>query len=272
MRIRSLRLFLCGLVLSWTSSLHATEIVAHRGASADAPENTLASVELAWRLGSDAVEIDVRLTADEQVVVIHDDKVDRTTDGSGKVASMTLRELRHLDAGSWKGAEHVGVGLPTLDEVLQTIPEGKRLFVEVKSDISILPYLEASFRRAEISPKQIVLIAFDLETCRQFKKRNPEFEVCLLRKIRRRLLVGPWTPGVKKMLRLVREAGLDGLDVKAVEAVDASLIRAIKSAGFKLYVYTVDDLDRAGELIRLGLDGLTTNRPADMKQLRDGLD
>lgn len=256
-----------------TSSLFATDIVAHRGASHDAPENTLAALRLAWEQGADAVEVDVHLSADGHVVVMHDEEVDRTTDGKGKIARMPLAEIRRLDAGSWKGDRFRGVGVPTLDEALQTMPaERGRIFIEIKSDPAIVPAIAACLRRAEIALSRVTIIAFDREACRRSKERMPEVEVCWLRKIRRRLFVGPWTPGAERMLRGVREAGLDGLDVKAVEAVDASVVRRIREAGFRLYVYTVDDPERARELIRLGVDGLTTNRPAEMKALRDGLE
>ena len=105
-------------------------IYAHRGASALAPENTLAAFLLAQRLGADGIELDVMFTADKQLIVIHDDTVDRTTNGHGKVAEMPLAALRELDAGSYFGEAFRGEKLPTLAEVYEALGGKLRINVE----------------------------------------------------------------------------------------------------------------------------------------------
>jgi len=107
-----------------------TKIIAHRGASAQAPENTLAAFQLALDLQADGIELDVMLTGDQQVVVIHDEEVDRTTDGSGRVADMTLEEIRQLDAGQ-------GEKVPTLSEVLDRFGGKLLINIELKNYTSI---------------------------------------------------------------------------------------------------------------------------------------
>src|SRR5437879_6545311 len=109
-----------------TSALHAVEIVAHRGASNDAPENTVVSQELAWKHGADAAEFDVRRTKDGQLAIMHDATTKRTAGRDAKFADLTLAELRQLDAGSWKDPQFAGEKVPTLDEMLQHIAPGKR--------------------------------------------------------------------------------------------------------------------------------------------------
>ena len=108
-------------------------VVAHRGASAHAPENTLAAFHKAVEMGADAVELDVRLTRDRRVVVMHDRLVDRTTTGRGPVGSFTLGELKALDAGSWYGPKHAGERAPSLEEVFAALPEGFLVYVELKA-------------------------------------------------------------------------------------------------------------------------------------------
>jgi glycerophosphoryl diester phosphodiesterase len=108
-------------------------IVAHRGASIDAPENTLAAFRRAWELGVECVELDVRLTRDGAVVVIHDDTTARTAGVDRPVAAQTLAEIRALDAGAWRGARFAGEKIPTLAEAIATIPSGGTLFVELKT-------------------------------------------------------------------------------------------------------------------------------------------
>ena len=107
-------------------------MIAHRGASGDAPENTLAAFHLAVEQGADGIELDVRLTRDGVPVVIHDRTIDRTTSGSGKVGTLTLAEVKRLDAGSWFSPAHKGEQIPTLDEVFNVLPKGFLINVEMK--------------------------------------------------------------------------------------------------------------------------------------------
>ena len=119
----------CSLLLvlnSW-----AVEIIAHRGASYDAPENTLASVNLGWQRGADAVEVDVFLTKDQKIVALHDKNTKRTTGHDGLVHEMTWDQLRHLDAGSWKNKKYQDEPIPLLSQILETIPKGKYLVIEI---------------------------------------------------------------------------------------------------------------------------------------------
>ena len=105
-------------------------IFAHRGASAYAPENTLASFELAIHQEADAIELDAKLTADGQVVVIHDQTVNRTTDGNGRVGKMTLTQIRQLDAGSYFAAAFYDERIPTLEEVFETV--GRKILINIE--------------------------------------------------------------------------------------------------------------------------------------------
>lgn len=124
-----------------TSRSARVEIIAHRGASFDAPENTLAAIELAWHQQADAVEIDVRLTADAEIVVIHDETTARHGGRDTPVCEESLTELRQIDVGRWKGSQWAGERIPTLAEVLETVPDGKRLFVEIKCRAEIVAAL-----------------------------------------------------------------------------------------------------------------------------------
>jgi glycerophosphoryl diester phosphodiesterase len=127
-----------------------TLVVAHRGASLQAPENTMEAYRLGVEMGADAIELDVHLSQDGELVVIHDETVDRTTDGTGAVRSMTLKTLRRLDAGArFEGADGQNpfsgrkLRIPTLDEVLDWLPEGIGLVAEVKAREAVEPTIEA---------------------------------------------------------------------------------------------------------------------------------
>ena len=113
-------------------------IVAHRGASFDAPENTLPAFELAWEQGADAIEGDFLLTKDKQIVCIHDHSTKRLADRDLEVKSSTLAELKSLDVGFWKDKKYKNTRIPTLAEVFATIPDGKKIFVEIKCGTCLL--------------------------------------------------------------------------------------------------------------------------------------
>jgi glycerophosphoryl diester phosphodiesterase len=236
-------------------------LIAHRGESYDAPENTLAAVNLAWERKADAVEIDVRLSKDGKVVVIHDNTTGRTGGRNKDIRDQTLEELRLLDVGRYKGYRWARERIPTLREILETVPKGKRLYVEIKCGTEILPELEAVLSETPPSPEQVILIGLHLATMSRLKKQFSRHEVCWVCNLKKDTRTGIWEPGVDEMVSKALEAGMDGLDVLACEAVDRAFVGKVKSAGLKLYVWTVNDPAEARRLCRAGIDGITTDRP-----------
>jgi glycerophosphoryl diester phosphodiesterase len=243
-------------------------VIAHRGASFDAPENTLAAVRLAWQQQADAVEMDVHLTRDGKLVAIHDHTTRRTCGTKGKVATRNLAQLRKLDAGNWKGAQWRGERIPMLEEVLETVPSGKRLFIEIKCRKNAAPALEKAFVSAKVQSNQIVLIGFSFRAMKSLKRFFPETEVCWIAELKRHPVTRRW-PDADRLARKIKAAGLNGLDLRANAAITPAFIKKIHSAGLKLYVWTVDTLETAEKLAQAGVDGITTNRPG---WLRSSLD
>lgn len=243
----------------------AVEIIAHRGASHDAPENTLAAVRLAWSQDADAVEVDVHLTADGRLAVIHDPDTQRTTRAAWRVRDATLEELQRLDAGSWKSPAFAGEPVPALEGVLALVPAGKRLFIEVKSGPHAVGELVRGLAHSRLNPAQVVVIAFDLETARRAKQQLARCTVCWI--IERDSDDGRLPR--EEIVRRAQAARLDGLDLEA-EWVDEAWVKQTRAAGFKLYVWTVDDAPLARRLADAGVDGITTNRPGWLReQLRE---
>lgn len=136
-------------------------IVAHRGASFEAPENTLAAFKRAWALGVEAVELDVRLTKDGEVVVIHDPTTARTAGVDRAVADQTLAELQALDAGGWKHLKYRGERIPTLAQALATIPPGRTMFVEIKTGRETARAIADVIRTALPTNATVALQGFD---------------------------------------------------------------------------------------------------------------
>jgi glycerophosphoryl diester phosphodiesterase len=233
------------------------EFIAHRGASHDAPENTLAAARLAWTQGADALECDVQLTQDGRLAVIHDDDTQRTTGVAHLVAGTTLETLQQLDAGVWKNPNFAGEKIPSLDQVLAIVPVGKRIFIELKNGPESVPELVRCLARSTLNPAQVAIISFNLAAARAAKKALSRCDVCWL--LERD--VSGVAPPLDDVIATCCDAALDGLDLEAEWPVDGRLVTRVRDAGLKLYVWTVDDRAKARALSAARIDGITTNRP-----------
>jgi glycerophosphoryl diester phosphodiesterase len=245
-------------------------IVAHRGASADAPENTVASARLGWERAADAVEVDVHLTRDGKIAVIHDDTTKRTTSVDLRVRDHDLADLRALDAGSWKGAAWKGERIPTLEEILATVPPGKRLLVEVKSEREIIPELKRVLRVSTPPGARVTIIGFDLDTIVAAKK-DLGLETYWLSGWKRDDETKEVLTKLDDLVRRAVRAGVDGLGLAHDGPIDGDAVRAIHDAGLRLNVWTVNDAEVARKLLRFGVDSITTDRPGGLREdLRSG--
>jgi glycerophosphoryl diester phosphodiesterase len=241
--------------------MRRVEFIAHRGSSHLAPENTLAAFRLGWR-ETTTCELDVRATADGRLVVVHDPTTRRTTGRNLVVARQTLAALQRLDAGAWRGPRWRGERLPTLAHVLAVMPARKRLLIEVKTGPASVPEL-ARVIRASGRAADVAVQSFHPRTCARAKQALPGVPVRLLASLgtTRRASVRAWARAVAIAARL----GLDGLGVNAAPALDAHAIAQVRAAKWTLHVWTVDDVATAKRLVRLGVDGLITNRPGWLK-------
>ena len=246
-------------------SLDAVEIIAHRGASHDAPENTVAAFVLGWQQQTDAGELDIQLTKDRQIVVIHDADTKRTTGTSGAVAGRTLAELRTLDAGQWKGAHWRGEKLPTLSEAIATLPAGKRMFLEIKCGPEVLPPLDDVLRASGKKPEQLVLIGFHHATMTEAQQRFPELAVYWLVGSEKDKKTGQ-EPDLDSLVEKAKAAGFDGLNLDYKLPITPAFVAKAREAGLRLYVWTVDDPAIAAKLVAAGVHGITTNRPGWLRQ------
>lgn len=240
--------------------------VAHRGESADAPENTVAAVQLAWERGVPGVEIDVHLTRDDRLVVLHDFNTSRTTGVSLEVKDSDLADVHGLDAGSWKDARWAGEPLPTLEEVLATIPEDGRLFIEVKVGAEAIPAMVRAIEESGKRSDQLVVISFQADAVAESKRRLPDVPAYYLSSFKQDSVTGTWSPSVEELIATARETGADGLDLSVNGPVDAAFVRQVKDAGMGIYVWTVDDVAVAQRMIDAGVDGITSNRPTALSQ------
>ena len=246
---------------------HGVEIIAHRGASADAPENTVASMKLGYAQDADGGELDVHLSKDGHVVVIHDYDTKRVAGVDKKVVDQSLDELRMLDVGNWGNWAGKGFAenLPTLDECLAIVPRGKKIFIEIKCHEEVLPALDAALKRSKLSPGQAVIITFHFDVAVAAKKKWPAMQVYWLHSYAKDKKRGQF-PELGPLIDKAKAAGLDGLNLEHKFPLDAAAIRQVHGAGLRCYVWTLDDPAKARQFAAAGIDGITTNRPAALRR------
>jgi len=246
----------------------ATLVIAHRGASDRAPENTLAAFRLAWTEKADGIEGDFHLTKDRQIVCIHDRTTKRTTGEQWHVESSSLAELRRLDAGSWKDVKWKDEKIPTLAEVIDTVPPGRTAVLELKTGPEIVAVLRRDLRQIARSDVHYLLIAFDEATIKECKVEMPSIEAHWLTSFER---VGPqsaWQPDAKTIADIVARTGVDGVGMQDNPAIiDSDFLAQLTANGCPAFhVWTVDSAAEAKTYQRLGAWGVTTNRPAEIVQ------
>jgi glycerophosphoryl diester phosphodiesterase len=250
---------------SLNDSVKTLELIAHRGASWDAPENTVSAVRLAWEQGADAVEADFRLTRDGQIVAIHDDSTLRIAGVDLRVREHSLDELQALDFGSWKSDRFRGERIATLDQLLATMPAGKRFYVEIKCGAEIAGPLAASVRQVGLADERIVVICFSSAVLVQVRRALPKSPTYLVVEFLRDPQSGAWFPDAEAMLSEAVRTELTGLDLMAAR-LDSGLVARAKEAGLDLCVWTVDSPEEARRTLDLDIHRITTNRPGWLRE------
>ena len=248
-------------------------VIGHRGNRAHAPENTLESFRQAATLGVDAIEFDLRVTRDGELVVIHDPTLDRTIDGSGPVALHTLAQLKRLDAGArfsrdggrtypWRGR---GLTVPTFDEAIESLPRGLPCIVELKTPAAT-ELLRGALRRHDIA-RRVVVAGFDPQATRPLRGAG--------------VALGASTPDVVGLVLpalLGRRFGAQPFQAlcipprwKGIPVPIAALARALRGSGTVTHVWTVNDPAHALRLWRDGVQGIISDDPGPMLAARSTL-
>jgi len=247
--------------------------LAHRGGAALAPENTMLAFQNALALGADGLELDVHASQDGELVVIHDDTVDRTTDGSGQVAEMTLAQLQALDAGyrySWDGGNSFpyrgqGIKIPTLREVLTAFPD-TRISIEIKQ---VTPPIEATLAnliRETGAQSRVLVTATDDGVIKRFRRLAPDVATAAATGEVRSFYL--WQRiGLSAFYRPVANAFAVPERSGDTQVVTSGFVESAHARGMKVYVWTVNVPDRMHQLLRLKVDGIITDRPDLLRQV-----
>jgi glycerophosphoryl diester phosphodiesterase len=256
--------FTC-LLMTFSSLAQGVEIVAHRGYSDLAPENTVAAFKMGWERGTDACELDMHLTADGHIAILHDKDTKRTTGILKIVAQTPWAELAELDAGSWKHAQHAGERIPTLADCLATLPPGnKRFFLEVKCGPEIVPVLAKELEAWKPRAAQLCIIAFDRKVARESKKAMPWMKVYRLSSNETK---DKKPVDLAQLIADSKADGLDGLDLGSKWPWSEAMVRQVRDAGLEIYVWTINLPEQAARLAALGVDGITTDDPVMVRNV-----
>ena len=273
--------------------LESFQVIAHRGASGHAPESTMAAYELAHEWNVDYLELDAQITADGEVVVFHDDAIDRTSDGEGKINDYTMEELKALDTGSWfneanadkADADFAGAQILTLDELFERFGHNARYYIETKSP-QLNPGLEEALvktleKHDMVESGRVLVQSFEQEILLKVQELNDDIPLIQL----------VWYyPSEEDESRLVEWTGvtpgpaeINDEDFQAVaeyasgigtnyiyedqEVIDADFIRQANENGLPVHVYTINETDEMERLMEMGANGLFTNYPDRLLKL-----
>ncbi|MFD7263379.1 glycerophosphodiester phosphodiesterase [Streptomyces sp. NPDC059874] len=241
----------------------ATRVVAHRGASHEHPEHTMAAYRQAIADGADALECDVRLTADRKLVCVHDRRVERTSDGRGVVSEMTYEELSALDFGAWRGAEHAGARVLLFEDLLRealAAPRPVGLAVETKHPTRAGGRLEVELARmfreyglADGASGRVEVMSFSRNALTRMHRLAPGLPMVYLIERAVRPVRPPFATHAGPGIDLVRR--------------DPGLVGRLKVKGLRVRVWTVDEPEDVELCVRLGVDTIITNRPRDVRKL-----
>jgi glycerophosphoryl diester phosphodiesterase len=258
---------LLSLVAPSASHAAGPLIVAHRGASFDAPENTLAAFRLAWEQGADGIEGDYYLSSDGRIVCIHDKDTQRVAGAKHVVSETPFETLRSLDVGAWKGEKWRGERMPTLEEVLAIVPAGKMIFIELKVGVEIVAPMMKAIDASGLKNEQIVIISFDADAIAACERLRPGLRTQWLTDYKQQD-DGAWRPSEETVTATLLRTGADALGSKAnPEVLDQSFLRHLSAAHHGEFgVWTVDDPALAQFYIDNGAWSVTTNRPAWLRE------
>ncbi|MEX1377383.1 MAG: glycerophosphodiester phosphodiesterase [Eubacteriales bacterium] len=247
-----------------TKRIYNTLIYAHRGASYAAPENTMAAFELAYQMKADGLELDVQLTADGHVVVIHDDEVDRTSNGTGIVERLNYSDIKAMDFGSWKSNEFKGEKIPDLVDVCKLIKDKNMLL-----NIEIKPTVRSSEIEAKVIDicksfdivEQVVISSFDHYCLRRIKKQFKQIETAIL-----------YQSGIINAGAYAkRTVKADGIHPHQYAIVAECVKSAVKN-GMKIRPWTVDDVEIFKRIAKVKyITGVITNKPDVMRNTLDNM-
>lgn len=259
--MKSLSLLICTVLLQ--IMVHAAPLpllIAHRGSSHAAPENTIAAFKLAWEEGADGIEGDFYLSSDGEVVCIHDADTDRVAGTKLVVTKTAWKDLASLDVGSWKSPAFKNERIPRLGDVLDVLPPNKRFFIEIKDGPRIVAPIKRILEEKHADPKQVVFISFNPKVIEACRKELPAYQAHWISSLKD-------FPAKRDSYETsLTQCGAQGVQFDAKAPVDPAWLATIRGKGLPLTAWTVDEPELARKMIGYGVNHITTNRPGPLRK------
>jgi glycerophosphoryl diester phosphodiesterase len=234
---------------------HAIMVIGHRGAAGEAPENTLTSFQLAVEQGADAIELDIHLSKDGEIIVCHDASIERTTNGLGLIKNLTAAEIKRFDAGAWFSPRFSGQTIPLLTEVLDLVPEHIWINIEIKSDYqgqTVLKLVELLRIRKRLD--KIVISSFDHDCLKRLKTLEPRTKIGLL-----------YGNAISNPVAYVKSLGVEVYSLHpSFKLIQRMNMQQIQAAGLQIYPYTINKEKDYSSMIQSGVSGIITDFPAKL--------
>jgi glycerophosphoryl diester phosphodiesterase len=241
-----------------------SKIIAHRGASFDAPENTLPAIQLAWKQKIKRVEIDVHLTKENRIVAIHDANTSKISVKNYSIKEENLDTLQSIDIGSWKDLKWANTTIASLEEILKTLPKDGILVIEIKSDMSIVPVLAKALKH--VPHNQLEFISFHYEILASIKSQLPLSKALWLLDLDYTKVTKSEILPLTEYISKATSANFDGLNLWAGLIANEKYIQEIKKHQLLVYIWTINEPKKALRFLHYGADAITTDRPLWMQQ------
>ncbi|MGM7722812.1 glycerophosphodiester phosphodiesterase [Metabacillus sp. Hm71] len=247
--------------------------VSHRGASGHAPEHTITAYKMGEKMHGDYIEVDLQMTSDGKLIAMHDETVDRTTNGTGLVKDYTLEEIKQLDAGSWfnekypeyANPDYAGLKVPTLEEVFKTFGKNKNYYIETKSP-DVYPGMEKELLRLineyDINKDTLLVQSFSAESLKTMHELDPSVKLVQLLSYRSNAVI------TDSEIAAIKEYAL-GVGPNHTYLNEEYVQKVVKS-GLEIHPYTVNDKETMSKLIDWGVTGMFTNFPDRLHEVKKG--
>ncbi|MCS0673743.1 glycerophosphodiester phosphodiesterase [Cytobacillus firmus] len=247
--------------------------VSHRGASAYAPEHTIASYDMGEKMHGDYIEVDLQMTKDGHLIAMHDVTLDRTTNGTGSVKDYTLNEIKQLDAGSWfnekypyaSKAEYEGLKVPTLEEVFKEFGKNNSYYIETKSP-DVYPGMEKELLRLidkyKINKEKLLVQSFSPQSLKVMNELDPSIKLVQLISYKANAIIGD--AEIKEIKQYAMGIGPNHT------YLNEEYVQKVVNSGLELHPYTVNDKERMKQLINWGVTGMFTNHPDLLHDVKKG--
>lgn len=242
-------------------------VVAHRGASKRAPENSYEAFKLAFRKHADAVEVDIRVTKDSVIVCHHDRNTKRMTGADHNIDEVNYNEIKDLILG--KGFKRVfsNVKIPKLKKLLSKVSKRRKLYIEIKTGSEILPPLKKLLEESKAKHENLTVISFSKSVLKDFKSLFPEIKTLLLVNLKNSEYLDNNSIDINAIFADLKDIKANGISCKGNSLVTELLVNQIHENGYELHVWTVDAKDNAILFKKRGVNSITTNYPKRIKKV-----